>query len=892
MVTNPRLIPFSIASSTGELADADQILVDQTGLTGLVLNSANVQVALSRLDATGLGTPIFTFTGNYAAAAANISEWFNGQASRHLQGAAGQANALRTFDLPGTSALNTVFDGLVASGLPELYRLTISYLGGVAGTSVTTNRLLIRPRSSPSPQIDGRASVTLAHGDTVTFEISRTSGTISAYNVVSEGRLQGSPAGDTLDDIQLQSITWDASASGPLPTTVLQGYAFKVVNAPTDGSGRFGEVLYTDDWVVWSAATFTQWSDTDNWFVIAAGDVRRLTLQGQQFLEDVGTRTRTVRGVALEGSAQDRNHWFRIYNTFADYTPADLNASTDEGSITTPINRDGARLAIRFAGNNAAIATLLTTLDAYEEDAFGNFNFIGNLATDFSFEGDFSGESDYVASRDFDYSAGSTVRLYIRTTQTLNTIADYDALDNVDDGAIEEVKLSSALRNLIGAGSQIPNLQLDEQRISRLESKMNALFPLSPDVHKLTAFSDIFDPEATTATVTIAPGYSNIADYRGGGTRYQQAGVVYSIPQTGTVRYTGLGTSAYRAFGFRVAGASADTLLWLRDSTETIPFFRILSTGQIQVNNYTPATTQNETQTNVFSSVSRTGGTEIISTASGSVATFTATRFPTGATQTSRTMQMDLDVLVNGTDTLAGGFIQFPLPDTNVAQARQTVQHTVNLGPIYNNRQVPLTIGYTTRVSGLDLLVDITLVAAPSDVTVRPDDVGDFRSFVAPTTVARVDNWISFNVLGTDYVITGDVDFLFSFQPHQSELTTEVVGAYREADGTTGEFNDIAVPLSVTDFDSVEIQTLGQLPGSEFKTFSSEHYFTHRALSQLLNNARQQWCYGLASNSAITENAINEQIDFTQGIVLTSPDASRWAITIDDAGTLTTTKLP
>lgn len=890
MVTNPRLIPFAIASSTGELADANQVLNDSSNQTGLINGSANVQLALNRIDATGLGAPIFAFSGNYAAAGANQSEWFNGQANRHLQGAAGQANALRTFDLPGTSALNTVFDALVADGLPELYRLTISYLGGVAGASVTVNRLLVRPRVSPSPQIDGRTSVTLAHGDQVTFEITRSGGTISTYNVISEGRLAGSPAGDTLDDIQLQSATWDASSSGALPTGVLQGYAYKVVNAPTDGSGRFGEVLYTDDWVVWSAATFTQWSDTDNWFVIAAGDVRRLTLQGQQFLEDVGTRTRTVRGGQFSTSPQDRNHWFRIYDSPADYSAADINASTDEGSITTATNRDGARLAIRFAGNNAAIATLLTTLDAYEEDAFGNFNLIGNLSTDFTFEGDFGSESDYVASSDYDFSAGSTVRLYLQSTQTLNTIADYDALDNVDDGTIAEVKLDSALRRLIGAGSQIPNLQLDEQRISTLEGKMSTLFPLSPDVHKLTAFADIFDPEAATATVTVAPGYSNIADYRGGGTRYQQSGVVYSIPQTGVVRYTGLGTSAYRAFGFRVAGASADTLMSLRGAGETIPFFRITAAGLIQVNNYTPATTEDETQTNVYSRVSRTGGTEIISTASGSVATFTATRFPAGATNTERTMEMSLDALVNGSDTQAAGFVTFPLPATNVAQSRQTVSHTINLGPLHQNRQVPVTIGYTTRVSGDDLLVDITLVAAPSDVTIRPTSVGDFRTFTAPSTVARVDNWVAFQTASGDYTITGDVDFLFTFQPHQSNNTTAVVGAYREAGGANDEFNDIEVPLAVTAFDSVEIQTMGQLPGSEFRTFTPAHFLRHSDVAQLLVNARQQWCYGLASNSGVTENAVTEQVDFTQGIVLTSPDSSRWIVTVDDTGALSTTK--
>ncbi len=891
MVSNPRLIPFPIASITGELADASQIVNASTNQTGLINGSSDVQTALDRIDATGIGAPIFAFTGDYSAQNSNLSEWFNGQANRHLQGAAGQANGLRTFTLPGETVLGTIFDQLSTEGLPELYRITISYLGGLAGETVTNNRLRVVPRLSPAPQIDGRANVTLAHGDQVTLEISRTSSVISSYNVIAEGRLAGSPAGDTLDDIQLQASTWDASSTGALPSGVLQGYAYKVVNAPTDGSGRFGEVLYTDDWVVWSAASFTQWSDTANWFVIAAGDVRRLTLQGQIFLEDVGTRTRTIRGEQLDGSPQDRNHWFRIYDSPADYSAADLNASTDEGSIAVPANRDGARLALRFAGTNATIATLLTTLDAYEEDAFGNFNLIGNMSTDFTFEGNFGGESDYVASRDYDFSAGSTVRLYLQSTQTLNTITDYDALDNVDDGSISEAKLNSDLRRRLAASASA-NLQLDEQRISTLEGKMSTLFPLSPDVHKLTAFSDIFNPEASVATVTIAPGYSNIADYRGGGTRYQQSGVAYSIPVSGTVRYDGLGTSAYRGFGFRVAGASNDTLMWLRGTTETIPFFRITGGGRIQVNNYTPASTVDQTQTNVFTFLTRTAGTEVISTASGSVATFTATRFPTGATNTSRTLQLDIDILVGGTDTQGSGFVDVTLPDTNVAVARQTVSRDVFLGPLHGNRTVNVTIGYESRVSGDDLLIDITLVGAPSDVTVRPTDVGDFRTFTAPATVARVDNWISFGTGSGDYTITGDVDFLFSFQPHQSANTTAVVGAYREAGGANDEFNDIDVPISVTNFDSVEIQTMGQLAGSEFRTFTPDHFLIHRDLSQLLVNARQQWCYGLAANSAATENAVTEAVDFTQGVILTSPDSSRWLITVDDTGALSTTKQP
>lgn len=890
MVTNPRLIPFPIASSTGELADADQILNDSTNQTGLIQGSATVQIGLDRVDATGLGATIFAFTGDYSAQNSNISEWFNGQANRHLQGAAGQANGLRAFTLPGSTVLGTIFDQLAASGLPELYRLTISYLGGDTGALVTVNRLLISPRIAPAPQIDGRTSVTLAHGDQVTLEISRTAGVISPYNVISEGRLAGNPAGDTLDDIQLQSQTWDASASGALPTGVLQGYAYKVVSAPTDGSGRFGEVMYTDDWVVWSAASFTQWSDTDNWFVIAAGDVRRLTLQGQQFLEDVGTRTQNVRGVALDGSAQDINHWFRIYDTPADYNPTDLNASTDEGEIAVPANRDGARLAIRFAGINANISALLLTLDAYEEDTFGNFNLIDSLSN-FSFEGNFGAESDYLAPADYNYRAGSTVRLYIRTTQTLNTISDYDALDNVSDGSISAVKLDSDLRRRIGSDTGA-NLALDEQRISSLEGKMSTLFPLSPDVGKLTGWADIFDPEAAADTVTTAQGYSLIADYRGGGNRYQESGVVYSIPVSGTVRYTGLGENQYRSFGFRVAGAADETLMWLRDGTTSIPFFRTTAAGLIQINDYTPATTQDQAVENQTTFLTLTSGTATLTTAAGVVATYTPTAFPASATNAERSMQVGLDVLVNGVDTGAEGLVSFSLPATATAQARQEISHDVFLGPLHGSRTVSVTIGYETRVSGSDLLVDITLVGAPTDVTIRLTDVADLRSYTAPAAVARVDNWRSFGGPSGDYTISGDTNFLFTFQPHNSVHTTEAVGAARNAAGTTVEFNDLTAPLPAAGFDSVEVQTAGQLTGFEFRTFAPDHFLRHSDVAQLLVNSAQQWCYGLAALTANTEHAVTDTVDFTQGIVLTSPDSSRWLITIDDTGTLTTTKQP
>ena len=453
MVSNPELLPFPIASTTGELADANQIVVDSAALTGLIQGSGEVQTALHRVDATGLGAPIFLFTGNFAAAGANISDWFNDQATRHLQGASGQANGLRTFDLPGTSALTTVFDRLVALGLPELYRITVSYLGGVSGAAITVNRLLVRPRSSPSPQIDGRASVTLAHGDTVTFEITRTSGTISSYVVIAEGRLQGAAgAGDVLNDIQLQTPTWNAIDNTPLPGTgqVQNGWAFLVVNAPRpNGLTRFGRVLFNDDLVIWNNATFTQWSDTANWFVLAAGDFYRLTLAGQTFLQDVGTKTVLVRGNNYADDVGEIR--IQLYENPGDYSAGDINVNGQIDQYTNTSDLLGYRIAVRLQGSQSGLASTVPNLNIYAEDSFGNFTLIANLGTDFTNQGNFGAETDYLADADYNYRAGDILRIYVTSSAEFNTISDYQAIDNVDDAAVEEIKLSSPVRNKLNA---------------------------------------------------------------------------------------------------------------------------------------------------------------------------------------------------------------------------------------------------------------------------------------------------------------------------------------------------------------------------------------------------------------------------------------------------------
>ena len=456
VLTDPTLVTGQYASTTGTFTAANQIGFDSTNTTGVVDGALNAQAALERIDATGIGAPIFTFSGNYSATASNISEWYDNRSTQHVQGATGQANGLRTFELPGTTVLNTVFDTIVAAGLPEQFQLTVSYLGGVSGASMTVNRLTITPRISPAPQIDGRASVILTHGDFVTFQITRSSGTISAYEVISEGALATTtPGGDSLNDIELQAETWDASSSGTLPTNVLKGYAYRVTNAPTDGSGRFGVVMYTNDWVVFSAETFTDWSTTADWFVIPATDVRRITSAQADFLGATGEESVVVRGADYAVAAAEIR--MQIYATAGDYDAADLNNNGQIDSYSNTSDAHG-RIAIRLNGTQAGLASTLPSLYVYAESPTGQFTRVANLDSDFTHQGDFASESDYLADADYDYSANDVLRIYETTTANHFTLSNFNAVNNIDDGAITEAKLSQPVQEKLNAPSHSDGL--------------------------------------------------------------------------------------------------------------------------------------------------------------------------------------------------------------------------------------------------------------------------------------------------------------------------------------------------------------------------------------------------------------------------------------------------
>lgn len=455
-VTNPRLLPFPIASTTGELANADQIILDGSGLTALLQGAVDVQAALERIDATGLGAAIFRFTGSYSAQDSNIAEWFNNKAATRLRGigsGAGDGSGVFNFELPPTSSMTTVFDQLVTEGLPEVFQMTVEYTGGPVGANFLTNRLNIQARSSPNPQIQSRTSVTLRSGQSATFEITRNGGVISSYLLIALGIVE-TASGTSQDDIELQnpaSVIWDASTNGPLPTVVLKGYAFLVRNAPSDGSGRFGEVMQNGDWVVWQGETFTTWAaEPHQWFVLAGHDVRRISQLESDFLSGtlrsaVSDRNSVIRGVDYAIEAAEIR--LKIYASSGAYTPADLNTTGIIDAYTDASDQTGI-LAIRLPGQQVTLAPTLPNLYVYSEDSGGNFTLLFNMERDFTFRGDFGAESDYTSDRPIDYTAGDTIRIYRGETVDRFSNPNLDILIG---------NLSDALQALVNApGHNVP----------------------------------------------------------------------------------------------------------------------------------------------------------------------------------------------------------------------------------------------------------------------------------------------------------------------------------------------------------------------------------------------------------------------------------------------------
>ncbi len=262
--------------------NANDVIISET-FNGVLAGVNNAQTAFQKINDTGIGAPISTETSaSYAFVFLNRNDWYNREV-RFIN----PEDRIQTLFLPFSSIRDQVLTDDPTKSYP--FRITLSYDGGIS-TDILTNRLVIPGNSiDASIRITGRSSVTLAKGDSVTFEfINSTDGA----TILSESTITRA-TGSALNDIELQTTVWSAAAEGILPSApnVLKGYAYRVIQAPVDGTGRFGEQMQNDDWIVWIGETFTSWSaEPHQWIVIAGHDVSRITAGNTGFLAQVTQR--------------------------------------------------------------------------------------------------------------------------------------------------------------------------------------------------------------------------------------------------------------------------------------------------------------------------------------------------------------------------------------------------------------------------------------------------------------------------------------------------------------------------------------------------------------------------------------------------------------------------
>lgn len=503
----------------GKVAVADEVEYDNTGRTAVGNNATDVQTVLNRLDIIGIGSSIFSFTGNFVAQSSNIDDWF----AREIVGADGQTNAQRTFQLPGATAVQTALDRLTNAGLPSLLRLTIGYFGGPS-TQMSTNSLVISPRVG-GPNISGRTSVTLARGTQVTLEITSSTGTYIVTQATAA--TNGGASGEVLDDIQLRQETWNAGSNAALPTTVLKGYAYRVVNAPSDGSGRFGVRMLNDDLVIFIGDTFTDWTTTADWFVLAEADGKHISATESNFLltvveTDTETDFRKVHETATRAlvwlspalfaageppfivpsgdPSNPRSGQTREYEGGEE----DVNAAGDF-ELSSNFTRAALYVGITpewITANGADnVEVVIRNIDGSEHDRF-------DLVDDFESVLGNSAFDHYLLNptkvggtfQEVNYYAGMTIEIWERQTQRSFTLGSgVNVTANVDD--LVESQLTLDLQAKINRATTLPFLD---------QEKLDAIVPTETTntnaVDMLVKSGDASADETDYSTINSADG--------------------------------------------------------------------------------------------------------------------------------------------------------------------------------------------------------------------------------------------------------------------------------------------------------------------------------------------------------------------------------------------------
>ncbi|MCH9664957.1 MAG: hypothetical protein K0U41_03825, partial [Gammaproteobacteria bacterium] len=466
--------------------DAASVTQSSTNQNGLISGSLNVQEALDRIDTTGVGSQIIPFTGSFIARESNLNDWFRDRQNVTMEHTRGGSNQIRTFTLPDIDALNDMFDVLQARNVAQIFTITIGYLGG-STQFINRNALRIQAPNVSALFDRNEIPTTIAQGSSATFRISRVGGSIGQWDRIG---IQETPSSqDTFGDLEFQRNGWNNADGSFLPSSsdVQKGYTFKVFGSnPNDGSIRAGletlgvtdKVIYDDDWVVWTADSFTSWGNKDDWFVLAADDVYRISQSSANFLQHVReTDTRITVGLAQDNGASDALIW--LSPEVMQEAPF-LNPNTDSNNPRS--NADGQRyVGGQYNVNNEGYFQVGSNL-------FNHYLYVGispqyviaqgaenidivvndqsdevhrfNLADDFTLIDDatftnstvshyiYNTTNDPNSSTTFNYASLLEIGIILtRIDSTFGLDSTFDATPNVND--IQERQLSSDVRSLL-----------------------------------------------------------------------------------------------------------------------------------------------------------------------------------------------------------------------------------------------------------------------------------------------------------------------------------------------------------------------------------------------------------------------------------------------------------
>lgn len=834
-------------TGSGGIIDATNVDVAVQAQSGLLSGVEHAQTAFDRIDQTGLGADIYSFSGDYVAQTSNKNQWFGGHSTARLRCTGVAPNSdlpnVAEFSLPDSTALTSVFDDLVSAGAQEIFNLVIEFTGDIGEV------LRVKPSVIPSPQVQGQTNLVVRSGTAAHLQITRESNSISDFVITAIG-----PAGNNalfnqgITFIHPSVATWDARSDGPLPTTNVKfGNAYEVVNAGNDdnvGITRYGEVMRNGDRVVWLGESFTSWDgDPRLWAVFSQADVRRLLTLEQDFLIDVAESVESDRNAVIVGSEYATSAdelRLKIYSTPSDYTSADLAANGDIDTYSNPTNITGL-LAIQLDRPSSNPLEPLENLFVYVVNADNSRVLFGNLSRDFAFRGNVNSKAQYTSKKQISYSSGQSIKIYIGSTEGRY---ENPNLDIKESNLSEDVK--SKLHAHAGQSADI------EQRLNTLESKTNALYPLTPDVSELVDLSNALDTKRTIPGVDVATGYTKIADYRSDSDRYEQTGINYDSSGSSVIRYSGFSTNLHRGFGFKVSSPSDKTLMSLIEGGDLIPFVDMTAAGKYRINNYIQSSQAGHLIYEQYHNSPRVSGAVTLRNFAKNTTTISIESFPAGVTGRTRTVEFQAMARVQMQFTGRDRVVHFEIPDTDIDQSQRQIDVLIHLGSQYNNRDVTVTLGYALRNTQSGLLMDIQMINGPSDINIDVISAFTVLSYTTAAIISRTDRWVTLSDSDGEFVFSGTNELLFFCNPANNN-SASIVPVVRFSDNSHKALNSFTIQKPHASFDDVEIPD-----DIEFRTFATDHAINATELESLVSRSGEKWAYGLAKLGQVGELTFTE----------------------------------